>query len=257
MKRKHINRLEEQLEQFIEGAFASLFGKKIRAHDVALQLARAMEDGCIAPQGGDPRRVAPDQYTIQANPAVQSYLLEQYPQLTHTLAEHLIELATLSDYRLNQHPAVKLLAHTDLDPGEMHIQASHSSKRASSTAAMQPIQIPTISRPSDAQLIIDDTRTINLTDDIINIGRHPDNHIILDDPTVSRHHLQIRLRLGSYMLFDVRSRSGTLVNGQTVREHSLRTGDIIRVGRTQIVYMQDDGDELPDDDQITDSFDPF
>jgi len=60
MKRKHINRLEEHLEQFIEGAFASLFGKKIRAHDIALQLARAMEDSCIAPQGSDPRRVVSD-----------------------------------------------------------------------------------------------------------------------------------------------------------------------------------------------------
>jgi len=189
---------------------------------------------------------------------VQTYLLEQYPQLTYTLAEHLVELATLSDYRLNQRPNVKLLAHSNLDPGDMHIQASHSSKRASSTAAMQPIQIPTISRPENAQFIIDDHRIVDLTDDVINIGRHPDNNIILDDPTVSRHHLQIRLRLGSYMLFDVRSRAGTLVNGQTVREHTLKTGDIIRIGRTQLVYMQDDGDEsLDDDDQITDSFDPL
>jgi len=257
MKRKHITRLEEHLEQFIEGAFASLFGKRIRAHDIALQLARAMEDGCKPPQGADPRTVAPDQYTIHANVDVQKYLLEQYPQLSTTLSEHLVELATQNDYRLSQRPMVKILAEPEMDTNEIRVTASHSSTRASSTAAMQPIQIPQATHPVNAQLVINDTRTIPLNQDLINIGRHPDNHIILDDPTVSRHHLQIRLRLGQFMMFDVRSRTGTLVNGNRTKEHILRSGDIIRIGRTQIVYMQEDGDYIDDDDQNTDAFDPL
>jgi pSer/pThr/pTyr-binding forkhead associated (FHA) protein len=57
------------------------------------------------------------------------------------------------------------------------------------------------------------------------------------------------------MLFDIHSQGGTLVNGVRVREHRLRSGDVIQVGRTHILYTQ----ESYADDALapTDSFEPL
>jgi len=256
MKKRHIDRLETQLEQLIEGAFSNLFGKRIRAQDLALRLARAMEDAIQPPRSGDPRPIAPDRYVIYAHPTTQEQLIKRYQNLSQTLTTHLVELATDAGYRLLNPPQVKILADPELEKDTVNVSATHANSKAISTAAMQPIRFPTTERPINPQLIINNDRVVKLEQDFVNIGRHPDNHIIIDDPTVSRHHLQLRLRMGGYALFDVRSGdSNTLVNNNPIREHRLKTGDVIRIGRTQIVYM--DEDETDSDDQVTEAFDPL
>jgi hypothetical protein len=242
MKSQHIAKLEAQLEQLIEGAFANLFGNRIQAQDIALRLARAMEDNLAPPHGHDARALAPDHYVIYTHPDVQAYLLEKHPQLPYFLAGHLTELATHNGYRLNGKPVIKILADSHLDTGELIITASHSNQASHSTEAMKRVELPSVRKPPQSQLVIDQNRTLDLTEDIINIGRGLDNHIILDDPFISRHHVQIRLRFGVYMLFDAHSQSGTYVNEVQVKEHRLQSGDVIRIGKTHMLYLQDDDD---------------
>jgi pSer/pThr/pTyr-binding forkhead associated (FHA) protein len=67
---------------------------------------------------------------------------------------------------------------------------------------------------------------------------------VLDESTVSRTHAQIRLRFGHYVIFDTDSQTGTFVNNVRIREHRLRAGDVIRVGKTSLVYMEDDPEQL-------------
>ena len=90
-----------------------------------------------------------------------------------------------------------------------------------------------------SQLIINGTRIVKLEKAVINIGRSHDNDVILDDPSASRHHVQIRLRFGVHTLFDVNSRGGTHINGEPAKQHALRAGDVIQIGGTQIIYMVD------------------
>jgi hypothetical protein len=243
MKKQHITELESRLEQLIEGAFTNLFGKRLQAQDIALQLARAMQDGTIGAQPGDSHPLAPDEYLIYTHSAVQKRLLEKTPNLTTILSGHMLELATLSGYRLNNVPSIKLLADPAIDMGSISVQANFSEPDIASTAALKRVELPQIEKPKNAQLIINDLRAVPLEYDIINIGRQDDNHVVVDDPYVSRHHLQLRLRYGAYTLFDVRQKSDTYVNGILVREHHLRTGDVIRIGGTEMIYMQDDGDD--------------
>ena len=63
------------------------------------------------------------------------------------------------------------------------------------------------------------------------LGRAIDAAIVLEDPEVSRSHLRItRSQVGLYLLEDLGSRNGTLINGLPVQKQFLVFGDKIQVG---------------------------
>ena len=155
MNDQAIARLEAKLEQLIEGAFAQLFSKTIRAQDIALHLARAMEDGIQSASDGDPRPFAPDHYTIRLNPDVCDHLLARQPALAQILGQHLVELAAAVGYRLSDVPQ-----HRTDRRCPTSSRTKSSSMRAiktahcPATAVMERIEIPETHTPQNPQLII-------------------------------------------------------------------------------------------------------
>jgi hypothetical protein len=242
MNDQNLAQFEAKLERLIEGAFAQMFSKTVRAQDIALQLARAMENGAAAKENGDPRPLAPDHYTIRMNPAVRARLLERQPALAQILSQHMVELCTEAGYRLNNVPLIDIVDDYGLNTGDLNVQAEHINRQHSITEAFLRVDLPVPERaePKNAQLIINGESAVPLQAPIVNIGRSRENHIVLDDPYVSRHHAQLRLRFGRYTLFDIQSQTGTFVNDIRVREHPLQPGDVIRMGRMQVVYLEDD-----------------
>jgi hypothetical protein len=66
------------------------------------------------------------------------------------------------------------------------------------------------------------------------IGRHGDNEIILPDGQVSRHHAEIVMQGGRWLVADLGSANGTYVNGKRLSgPQVLNHGDLVRVGQTQ------------------------
>ncbi len=75
-----------------------------------------------------------------------------------------------------------------------------------------------------------------LTDELITIGRSPENAIQLHDPSVSGRHAQLQLTGDTYELRDVGSTNGTRVNGETITAVLLRAGDQIRFGGLEAYF---------------------
>ncbi|MAS34441.1 MAG: hypothetical protein CL610_10565 [Anaerolineaceae bacterium] len=251
MNERMMAQLETRLETITEGLFAHFFGKRLQAHDIALQLVRAVEDGLELADDGDTRPLAPDNYVIQLNTQVLQQLNERYPALAQILADQIVELAASADYRLKNRPQVQFLPARQLSPAQVIVTANHLQSSSAQTAALHPIEpADHHPRPLNPQLIISGHRAIPLDKDIVYIGRAGTNDLVLDDAYVSRAHAQIRLRFGHYAIFDTDSNSGTYVNEVRIREHQLRAGDVIRIGETAIVYMEDDPDQLDETDAI-------
>jgi adenylate cyclase len=69
------------------------------------------------------------------------------------------------------------------------------------------------------------------------IGRHPNNSIQLLDKIVSKEHCIIEYRVDHYVLRDLGSLNGTLVNGERVNgEMRLKNGDDISMGSTRAKF---------------------
>src|SRR4030095_2216653 len=70
----------------------------------------------------------------------------------------------------------------------------------------------------------------------LTIGRAPDNAVIIDNPAVSGHHARVFSESGAVVLGDLNSTNGTFVNGQHTRRRVLRAGDVLQVGKHQLVF---------------------
>jgi len=71
------------------------------------------------------------------------------------------------------------------------------------------------------------------------LGRHSDCDLILDDTRASSHHARLYRDKTEWMLADLKSTNGTLVNQQPVSTVTLRDNDLIEIGDTQIRFKAD------------------
>src|SRR6266567_6260392 len=78
----------------------------------------------------------------------------------------------------------------------------------------------------------------------VKIGRAWDNQLVLNDPTVSSHHAEIRAQGQDYIIVDLGSTNGTFVNEQRLDRNVARlliSGDTIRIGEKIFTYYNDTG----------------
>jgi pSer/pThr/pTyr-binding forkhead associated (FHA) protein len=73
----------------------------------------------------------------------------------------------------------------------------------------------------------------------VTIGRLPECDVVVSDPGASRHHARIRVDGGEYVLTDLGSTNGTLVNDEPVQERSLLHGDRITIGTTRFEFRRE------------------
>jgi len=83
-------------------------------------------------------------------------------------------------------------------------------------------------------------RRFELSDEAVTIGRADDNTLVLKDTRASRHHCVIEPHEGGFRLRDLDSRNGTTLNDDTVSEHQLDNGDVVRIGRTRLTFIDPD-----------------
>ncbi len=71
------------------------------------------------------------------------------------------------------------------------------------------------------------------------IGRIDSNHLVLDDPLVSRVHARVVLSDGAVEIEDCGSSRGTKVNGELIDRAFLHHGDVVKVGEVQLEFLAD------------------
>ncbi len=71
------------------------------------------------------------------------------------------------------------------------------------------------------------------------IGRTFDNDLQVDSKFVSRHHCQITTTSEGSLLEDLNSTNGVYVKSKRVRKHHLNDGDVIVLGKHEIMYLDE------------------
>jgi pSer/pThr/pTyr-binding forkhead associated (FHA) protein len=84
----------------------------------------------------------------------------------------------------------------------------------------------------DKQII----KRFNVKGTSVTLGRHPKSDIALPDRTISTHHARISIVREDCFLEDLDSTNGTYVNQQRIDKHFLDDGDVIGLGKYQVVF---------------------
>jgi pSer/pThr/pTyr-binding forkhead associated (FHA) protein len=83
-----------------------------------------------------------------------------------------------------------------------------------------------------------------LEDAQITLGRAADNKVIIIEPEISRYHMKLERTPRGYLLTDLGSTNGTIVNGTMIKEPRLLvSGDVIRIGTSIVIQYTNDPDE--------------
>lgn len=95
-------------------------------------------------------------------------------------------------------------------------------------------------RHQDLALLVDGSppRFVSLHGRTVTIGRDGANDVVLNDPTVSAHHCQVRDEGVGYRVLDLDSRNGTQLNGIRINSGNLLLGARLEVGRASLLCVR-------------------
>ncbi len=71
------------------------------------------------------------------------------------------------------------------------------------------------------------------------IGRTSDNDVQIDSRFVSRHHCQVITTAHGSLIEDLNSTNGIHVQGKRVRRHNLNDGDVVVIGKHELMYVDE------------------
>src|SRR5947209_2068760 len=107
---------------------------------------------------------------------------------------------------------------------------------AANSGGAAPPPLSYILPPPPPFLVRSDGAELPLEADVLNMGRAPDNHIVVNDRRVSRRHAVLKREGTNYMLEDLGTPNGTFVNDQRIQRQVLASSDVIRLGQTVFIY---------------------
>ena len=244
-----LDQLEARLQALIEGHIARLLPVHLSRDSLIRHMVTAMEAGAI--QGNGDSLLAPDIFHIQMNP-LHSGSFADLERLLTELAEMIYQAGDQAGFQFLNFPTVNLTSDPDIAPNNIAIMAQVRQDFPSDTLAHEvEVRANAGNIPPNAFLIIDGKQVFNLEETSINIGRRADNDLIVDDPRVSRQHAVLRAVNGRYILFDLDSTGGTLVNGEQISQRTLDPGDVISLAGVPLVYAQDDAANLDQTQKYT------
>lgn len=77
---------------------------------------------------------------------------------------------------------------------------------------------------------------VALTEERVTIGRKPTNTLALKDEKASGNHAEVVFEDGRYVLRDLGSTNGTLLDGKRVEEVALSAQDVFQIGRVRVLF---------------------
>jgi threonine dehydratase len=165
--------------------------------------------------------IAPNSFSVTLAPADVDRFANFVDALSRELADAAREHARSEGYAFVGPVDVQIYEGTRLRAGRFTIVAE---------MVEGPEDLPS------AELVLPDGRRVAVGAESVVIGRLPECAVVLSDPNVSRRHAEVRHTGGTVVVTDLGSTNGTKVNGVTVREQQLTSGDEITVGSTTLVF---------------------
>lgn len=227
-----LQRFEQRLEQMISGVFARAFRSAVQPVEISAALQREVDNNAqiLSRQ----RRLVPNSFHVELSQTdldrLAPYDTTLAGELTNTLRDH----ADQQSYVFPGPVKIAFESAEDLTTGRFRVRSSAQAKVSSNATdtqvgrAMVLLEVNGVRHPLNPPGII--------------VGRGTDAGLRINDPGISRQHVEFRIRSahvapgGSLDLtvHDLGSTNGMLVDGNKVDQATLHNGSTVKIGNTNL-----------------------
>ena len=220
---------ERRLGSLVEGFFASAFRSGLQPVELAKRVMREMDANKTV---GVHEVWAPNRFAITLSEEDADRFEQAEQALATELKRVVRETAAERGWGLVGPPEIEFVVNEDLRRGRFEVEASF----VEGEEALAPLAggQATLTLLEGGQ----PSRTYALAKPVVTLGRLPESDVVVNDPGASRQHARISNADGEFVLADLGSTNGTLVNDRSVREHALADGDRITIGETVLEFRR-------------------
>lgn len=243
-----LSRLNDAVRGAVQGAAGVIVPARLQEQEVLDALRKAMDEHPKTVMNG--QQVTPHILVAHLNPNDFKRLTTRSTALDEKLALDLRRMGNARGYLFSGAVKVILISDPKVASGRLDCQALTDSASAPNNGGeatvtidpnvvpVQPIavQIPpawlTLIKPSKGQPMLIDRPEIR-------IGRHNTNDIIVNERRVSRFHAEVKYERGQFMLYDLSSVNGVLLNGAPIRRAvALQDRDIVGICGYEFIFQR-------------------
>jgi hypothetical protein len=236
----NLRNFERRLGDIVEGFFGKAFRSSLQPVELGKRIVREMEAGRTV---GVSNTWVPNRYAFTLSTGDQ----ENFAQIERALAKELqqvvVDSARERGWGLLGPPEVTFDTDETLGQGQFRCEAqlvqAEDVKSGEHTAFLPAGAAQDFAAPA-AELVMlasdGDAHTYRLDEDMVSIGRMNDCDIVLQDSGASRRHAEVRRSGDRFVVVDLGSTNGTLVNEARITERELEDGDRITIGRTVLEF---------------------
>ena len=225
-----LQKFETRLEQLVSGAFARAFRSAVQPVELAAALQREVDNS--AQILSRDRRLVPNSFHVELSPVDHDRLTPYGSTLADELTEMLRDHAEEQSYVFTGPIQITFEQTDELSTGRFRVR---SAALAKVTSASGGDVTDTAVRRAGAVLDVNGV-THPLEPPGLVVGRGNEADLRVNDPGVSRRHIEIRVHPGErrpqLSVSDLGSTNGLYVNGQRVEQATLDDGSEIRIGNT-------------------------
>ena len=230
-----LKEFEGRLERGIEGFFTKAFRSGLQPVEVAKRILRLMESQKTV---GVREVWVPNRYVLYVSAEDRERFAGMEKALVSELENVVVEGAREHGYGLVARPEVVFETDEALKRGDLRMEA----ELTEATGPPEPRQeaAPEPRAGGGARLVLQggNGKEYALDRDRVVIGRLAGSEIEIADTGASRRHAEVRRQGEDFVIADLGSTNGTLVNESPVSERTLEDGDRITIGRTVLEFRR-------------------
>jgi hypothetical protein len=258
---KHI---EKRMESLVEGVFGRAFRRQIHPVEIAKGLTKQMDEGRMVSIS---RTYAPNDFTVHLSREDTESIRAYQASLNDELIQYASTHAENKNYHLMTPPRIRFETEDTLRFGEFGVTAKLTGgdgpreKGAPQDTSGQTRIFRTEESSGEqidqgtATISADEAKRHGLAREIVevvlgdekyplegrgpwSVGRSQENDIVINDPNVSRRHARISRSDGGFVVEDLGSTNGTLLDGAPIDRERIEGGDELTFGQSTARFIR-------------------
>jgi hypothetical protein len=250
--------IEKRMESLVEGVFGRAFRRQVHPVEIAKGLTKQMDENRMVSVS---RTYAPNDFTIHLSSADAESIKAYQSALRDELIQYASTHAQSRSYHLMTPPKVRFETEDSLRFGEFGVTAKltggtgpraegapedtsgqtrifrtekpggYTEGEDQGTAAISPEEAKRHGLAREiVELVLDDQNYPLEGRGPWSVGRSEENDIVIQDPNVSRKHAQLSRLENGFVVEDLGSTNGTLLDGAPIDRERIESGDELTFG---------------------------